>query len=241
MKSPLEHGSWHELDETLSTQDLAAAEVREGRGGVFLARRQTLGRGRFGREWMSEPGDSLAFSMGFTAYADHPRPYLIGMSVAIAAAAVVHCELAWPNDLVLEGRKLGGVLTEMVADAAGRRVPVVGVGINLNQKTFPPELAATATSLALYSGGTHDPVITAHDIVDRLARLPEPNAWSDLFPIWSLFDHTPGKRYKTVDAQEAVALGIGPEGQLLCSVNGETTSIMAAEALFGKGEMTPSS
>jgi BirA family biotin operon repressor/biotin-[acetyl-CoA-carboxylase] ligase len=233
VRSPLENGKWHSYDEVSSTQDLAASAVKEGQGGVFFANHQALGRGRFGREWISGSGDSLTFSMAFTAYADHPRAYLVGMSVAAAAAAVIHCELAWPNDLVVEGRKLGGVLTELIPDADGRRIPVVGVGINLNQKDFPAEIAQIATSLTLYNGGAYDPESVGHAIVERLARLPEPNSWSDLAPIWNLFDHTPGKRYRTVDGQEAVGLGIGTDGQLVCSVNGETTTIMAADAVFG--------
>jgi BirA family transcriptional regulator, biotin operon repressor / biotin---[acetyl-CoA-carboxylase] ligase len=70
--------------------------------------------------------------------------------------------------------------------------------------------------------------------VERLGKMPEPDKWSNLAPVWNLFDHTPGKRYRTVDGREAVALGIGPEGQLMCSIDGETSSIMAAEAMFGR-------
>jgi BirA family transcriptional regulator, biotin operon repressor / biotin---[acetyl-CoA-carboxylase] ligase len=234
VRSPLENGAWHTLDEVLSTQDLAAAEAREGFGGVFFAANQTLGRGRFGRGWVSSAGDSLTMSLAFTAYADHPRPYLVGMTVAVAAAAVLHCEIAWPNDLVADGRKLGGILTELVADQEGRRVPVVGVGINLNHKHVPPEIAEIADSVARYSGGSYVPLKIGEAIVERLSKMPEPDKWSDLAPVWNLFDHTPGKRYRTVDGREAIALGIGPEGQLMCSIDGETSSIMAAEAMFGK-------
>lgn len=233
MKSPLENGSWHRFDDVLSTQDVAANEVRLGHGGVFYAINQTLGRGRLGREWISRDGESLTFSMAFTAYADHPRPFLVGMTVAVACAAVIHCELAWPNDLVADGKKLGGILTEMVKDDQGRLVPVVGVGINLNERTFPDPIADRATSVAMYNGGSYDPLAIAQAIVARLARMPEPNEWSDVAPVWSLFDHTPGKHYKLNDGQEAIALGVGPEGQLMCSVNGETTSVLAADAIFG--------
>ncbi|HTQ10292.1 MAG TPA: biotin--[acetyl-CoA-carboxylase] ligase [Fimbriimonadaceae bacterium] len=236
MKSPLESGSWHDFDEVLSTQDLAANALKEGRGGVFFARNQTLGRGRFGREWISSPGESLTMSMAFLAYADHPRPYLVGMTVAVAAAAVLRCEVAWPNDLVADGGKLGGILTELIPDDQGRRIPIVGIGVNLNERSFPPEIAGIATSLALYNGGHYDPRAMGEAIVARLAKLPEPSAWKDLAPAWELFDHTPGKRYVTADGQEATGLGIGPEGQLLCSIKGETATIMAADAVFGVGE-----
>jgi len=233
MRSPLETGHWHDFDEVLSTQDLAANGVKEGRGGVYFARNQTLGRGRFGREWISGPGDSLTMSMAFLSYANHPKPYLVGMTVAVAAAGVLHCELAWPNDLVADGGKLGGILTELVLDDQNQRIPIVGIGINLNQQSFPPEIAGIATSLALYNGGHYDPREVAESLVDRLARMPEPSSWAELAPAWDLFDRTPGKHYKTADGSEGVALGIGPEGQLLCSIRGETTAILAADALFG--------
>lgn len=226
---------WHEFDEVLSTQDLAVNAVKDGGGGVFFARHQTMGRGRFGREWFSDPGASLTMSLAFTDYPDHPMPYLIGMTVAMAAAAVLHCELAWPNDLVSGARKLGGVLTEIASDDQGRRIAVVGVGINLNQRKFPLDIADFATSMALDRGGSYDAGEIAHKIVERFPNLPEPQSWADLAPVWRLFDHTPGKRYRTPTGEEAIALGVGPDGQLMCSVNGETTSIMAADAIFGVG------
>jgi BirA family biotin operon repressor/biotin-[acetyl-CoA-carboxylase] ligase len=238
MKSPLERGAWHNFDEVLSTQDEAAKAVKTGRGGVFYAANQTLGRGRFERVWLSSTGDSLTMSMAFAAYADHPRPHLIGMTIAVAAAAIVHSEVAWPNDLVIDRRKLGGVLTDLIPDNQGRRVPVVGVGVNLNQKAFPAEIAEKATSLRMQTGSSYAPLAIAEAIVGRLETMPEPIHWSDLAPVWNLFDGTPGKRYRTTDGFEAIALGIGPEGQLICSLRGETTSILAADALFGCAQQT---
>jgi hypothetical protein len=103
----------------------------------------------------------------------------------------------------------------------------------LNQKSFPDELAGIATSKALYDGGVYDPETVARYILNRLPMLPEPAEWSDLAPIWSLFDNTPGKIYRLPDGKEAVALGVGPRGELLCAVDGESTTVMAADAVFG--------
>lgn len=235
MQSPVQgiYG-WSILDEVESTQDIAAEILTSGWpvGGV-IARDQTKGRGRFGRVWKSQPGDSLTMSLIFRDYADHPKPYLVGMAVAIAAAGVLHGQLRWPNDLTESGLKLGGILTEMIIDVTGRRVPVVGVGINLNQREFPEEIAHLATSAALVHGGSYDAVHIAKKIVDRLESLPEPTGWDVLAPIWNLFDATPGKRFRLMSGEEAVALGIGSEGQLLCSVDGESQAVMAADAIFG--------
>jgi len=198
-----------------------------------FAHEQTAGKGRLGRVWLSKAGDSLTFSLIFRAYADHPKPHLIGMACALAAAGVLRCQLRWPNDLVIGELKLGGILTELLPDESGRLVPVVGIGVNLNQSEFPPEISGLATSLAIARGTHQDPQLIAHRIVERLGLLPEPNDWADLAPIWDLFDFTPGKRYKLPTGDESVALGIGSDGQLLCSVDGESRSILAAEALFG--------
>lgn len=237
MKSPLESGPWLELAEVESTQAAAIGLLRDPGAaevpGVVFARQQTKGKGRFGRTWLSEEGDSLTMSLVYGAYADHPKPWLIGMAAGIAAAGALHSMLRWPNDLIIEGRKLGGILTELITDSSGRKVPVVGIGVNLGQTAFPPEIAGIATSLALHRKGPFDPVAIAQKILERLADLPEPDSWHALAPVWELFDDTPGKLYRLPDGTAATALSVGPEGELLCSVEGESVTVMAAEALFG--------
>jgi BirA family biotin operon repressor/biotin-[acetyl-CoA-carboxylase] ligase len=226
-------GQIRQIESVDSTQAIVADELKEGRIlSIVLADFQSAGRGRFDRVWVSSPGESLMVSMAFPDYADHPRPHLIGMAIAVAAAGVLHCQLQWPNDLVLNGKKLGGILTEIITDVNGRRVPVVGVGINLRQSSFPPELAH-ATSIAMERGSSEDPLRVLNLILFRLDLLPEPNSWADLAPTWMLFDRTPGKQYKLQDGRQGVAIGIGPEGQLLCAVDGESTSVLAADAIFG--------
>lgn len=234
MKSPLETGTWLEFEEVLSTQDAAASHIRvNDQGGVFFAHHQTLGRGRFGREWISEPGESLTMSLAFWQYADHPKPYLIGMAVACAAAAVIECELKWPNDLIFGDHKVGGILTEMSLAEDGRRVPIVGVGINLNNGPFPEELRARATSVRLYKGGRRDPLDMAKKIVHQLQTLPEPDNWSAIKPIWDLYDYTAGRKYQLPNGEVGTAVGMGHEGQLIAMVEGEIRELYAAEAHFG--------
>jgi BirA family transcriptional regulator, biotin operon repressor / biotin---[acetyl-CoA-carboxylase] ligase len=236
MRSPLEAGPLLEVDEAPSTQDVLAEKIRAGGAvpGAVLALHQVSGRGRFGRCWISAPDQALTVSFAFPMYADHPRPYLVGMAVAAAAAGVLHCRLRWPNDLLLAGKKLGGILTELVPDERGRRVPVVGVGINLGQESFPPELEEIATSLKRERGANPGPRETAEAIAARIELMPEPHSWSDLAPVWALFDETPGKRYRLQSGETAIGLGIGPEGELLCSIDGESGTVLAADAIFGK-------
>lgn len=230
MKDPLGGGhGWRMVDAVDSTQRLAGELLRAGEAiGAVMAREQTGGFGRFGRAWHSPPGTSLSLTLILRGYRDHPEPQFVGMAVALAAASAMRCQLAWPNDLMIGGKKVGGVLTEIVDG-----VPLVGVGANLNVESFPEEIAHRATSLKLAFGGDHPPEAIAGRIVAVLRTLPEPDAWSSLAPIWSMFDRTPGKRYRLSSGEEAVALAVGADGRLLCSVDGETQSVMAAEALFG--------
>jgi BirA family biotin operon repressor/biotin-[acetyl-CoA-carboxylase] ligase len=227
-------GNWIVLDQVESTQTVAAESLLSANpAGVVFAHHQVAGKGRLGREWHSDRGDSLTFSLIFRDYADHPQPYLIGMACALAVAGAVHTQVRWPNDLIVGTRKVGGILTEILPDKDGNRVPVVGIGLNLNQRTFPADLDLIATSLAQEHHREYDALDVAKAILDRMDSLPEPRAWSDLSPVWELFDRTPGKLYKLPNGDYAVALGIGSDGRLLCSVDGESRSVLAAEAHFG--------
>jgi BirA family biotin operon repressor/biotin-[acetyl-CoA-carboxylase] ligase len=133
----------------------------------------------------------------------------------------------------MNGLKLGGILTELMPDKAGRLIPVVGVGINLAQTEFPEPLDAVATSILMQTGTAPIPEALGHQIVERLRSMPEPNSWDDLLPIWSAHDATPGKRYKLTSGEEAVALHVGAGGELLCTINGEPKTVLAADAIFG--------
>ncbi|RYG39048.1 biotin--[acetyl-CoA-carboxylase] ligase [bacterium] len=213
-----------------STQD-EAVRILHGQEpyGAVLAHEQTGGRGRHGRRWISRAGDSLAVSLIFRDYKDHPTPWLPGMAVAIAAAQAGAVRLRWPNDLFWEGRKVGGILTEVVDG-----VPIVGLGVNLNQTAFPAEIADLATSLLLASGGSFTLEGFFSRFLDKLASLPEPDAWSDLAPYWRPLDRTPGKIYRLPDGRETVAEGVDPAGRLVTEFEGEKLVVTVAEAIFGR-------
>src|SRR6185436_2300473 len=137
---------------------------------LILTHEQTAGRGRFGRQWIGERGASLAMSFILPEHSGHPRPWVLGMAAACAAAGVLHCRVRWPNDLFLEGKKLGGILTELMRDKDGKEVPVIGIGVNLNQTAFPSDLADTATSLAMQRTGNYDSIEIAMKIVEAFNR-----------------------------------------------------------------------
>ena len=208
---------------------LAAEILRAGSPvGAVLALEQTGGVGRLGRAWHSPPGGSLSVTFLMREHRDWAAPQFVGMAVALAAASALGCRVAWPNDLMLGGKKVGGVLTQIVDG-----VPLVGVGANLNMERFPDEIAGRATSLSLVYGGEYEPKAVAEGIVAAMREVPEPDAWSSLASLWAARDATPGKRYRLPSGEEAVALTVGADGCLVCEAAGETRSVMAADALFG--------
>lgn len=163
----------------------------------------------------------------FWDYANWPKPWLIGMSVALAVAEVLDCDVRWPNDLTYSEKKAGGLLSEIHAS-----VPTVGIGINLLQDSFPPELPH-AISVLKATGQALDPMRTALAITERICQGNEPHEWGDLEADWAKRDATPGKLYKLADGRIGKAISVAKDGVLLCEVEGEFMEVLAADALFG--------
>jgi BirA family biotin operon repressor/biotin-[acetyl-CoA-carboxylase] ligase len=139
-----------------NTLALEAAVAGAPEGSVFLAEQQTAGRGRGNSQWHS--AESAGIYCSVVLRPPLPPAEMLPLSLAAGLAvrsAVeelqpgVHPDLKWPNDLLLDGKKFCGILTEMSAEATRVRHVVVGIGINVNQSSFPGELEATATSLRL--------------------------------------------------------------------------------------------
>ncbi|MCI8949600.1 MAG: biotin--[acetyl-CoA-carboxylase] ligase [Lachnospiraceae bacterium] len=148
------------LPETDSTNIQAAKLAREGapEGTLVVAESQTAGKGRRGRSWSSPSGSSIY--MSFLLRPDIP-PYCASMITLLAgmAGAKAVCQVAgleaqikWPNDLVVNGKKICGILTEMSAEMERIHYIVTGIGINVNQMEFPEEIRDKATSLWIEGG-----------------------------------------------------------------------------------------
>ncbi len=127
-------------------------------GQLILADEQTAGRGRRGRAWASPPGAGLWLSLVLRPEVQAERLPSLALLLALAAAEAceavengVEAKVKWPNDVVIGGRKVCGILLEMAADLDGAQWVVAGVGINTRQRAedFPPEFRHTATSLAM--------------------------------------------------------------------------------------------
>jgi BirA family biotin operon repressor/biotin-[acetyl-CoA-carboxylase] ligase len=147
-----------------STNSLAlAAAARPGHdaapeGAVFLAEEQTAGRGRGGHSWHSEPGTGVYGSFLLRPAMSPADALWLSLITGIAVQDAVReitglqPDLRWPNDLLLQERKFCGILTEMSSELTRVQHAVIGIGINVNQEHFPPELGSQVTSLRLESG-----------------------------------------------------------------------------------------
>ena len=144
-----------------STNVAAMQAAAEGapEGSVFLAEEQLAGRGRGAHTWHSARSTGIYCSV-ILRPAMAPSEALIfslaaGLAVRSAVAEIapqLHADLKWPNDLLLEGKKFCGILTEMNAEVTRVRYLVVGIGVNVNQVKFPAELREIATSLRIETG-----------------------------------------------------------------------------------------
>jgi BirA family biotin operon repressor/biotin-[acetyl-CoA-carboxylase] ligase len=150
------------FEQTTSTNDVAEKLARDGvkEGVVVFAESQTKGRGRLGRVWMSPTRKGLWFSVLLRPNF-HPQETTqltvisaTALRRAFKTVAGVSAEIKWPNDLLLNGKKTAGILTEMSAELDRVRHVILGIGVDVNQDAseFPPELQDVATSLRLASG-----------------------------------------------------------------------------------------
>jgi BirA family biotin operon repressor/biotin-[acetyl-CoA-carboxylase] ligase len=141
---------------------MKAAADGAAEGTVFVAEEQTSGRGRGGHTWFSARGAGIYCSVVLKPALPAADSLLISLAAALAVHAAVEevkpdsadiqLDLKWPNDLLVQGKKFCGILTEMNAEPTRVRHLVVGVGINVNHERFPVDLQADATSLRLATG-----------------------------------------------------------------------------------------
>jgi len=199
----------------------------EPEGAVVLAEEQTAGRGRAGHAWHSERTAGIYVTLLLRPkLAPVQAPLLTmtaGLSVHTAVEAVTGLvvDLKWPNDLMVRGKKAGGILTEMHADPGAIRFVVVGIGLNVNQERFPGELANAATSLRQETGKPQSRM----ELLVRLLREFESDynrfvregvaSVVKRFEVLSSYAH--GKRVRITNGTESflgTTAGLGPEGLL---------------------------
>jgi BirA family biotin operon repressor/biotin-[acetyl-CoA-carboxylase] ligase len=206
-----------------STMDLAAKLAEQGaaQGVVVAADQQTAGRGRRGARWASPPGAGLYFSfVARPSVASLPLVTLaagVGVRDGIQAATGLAAGLKWPNDLLVGKRKLAGILAEGLSIGTTAQAVVIGVGVNVLRASYPPDVAARATSIEDELGGPVDRETVLAEVLlalerrlDTLERDPGDilRAWRDTSPTAT------GTRVEW-DGKHGVTAGIDEGGALL--------------------------
>ena len=150
-------GHLHLFSSIQSTNTHAMQEAAKGvaHGSVYIAEEQTAGRGRGDHTWHSEPYTGIYVSILLRPQLAAADGLWLSLATGLAVQRAIEnvtglvTDIRWPNDLLFKGRKVGGILMEMNADASRIRYAVIGIGINVNQGKFPAELSSEATSLRL--------------------------------------------------------------------------------------------
>ncbi len=237
----------HCFDEVDSTQNVAQRLIRDGapEGTLVLAERQTAGRGRLGRHWHSPKGKGIYMSLVVKPEIPlHLTPHLTLLAAVALNRAIrkvvpeVHPAIKWPNDLLINGKKISGILLESSAENEQLQYIVTGVGIscNLEQSDYPEELNPKATSLMIESGKRID---RARLIAEFLGQLEELYAlyyaqgFSPIRTLWEASAATLGQTVRSSDANgnfEGTAVGLNEWGGLILRMaDGSERTIYSAD------------
>ena len=226
----------HHKPETASTN----LDARAGRhGDVFTADFQTAGRGRLDHKWLSAPGENLMLSAVLDVGDCPPDrvaalPLVVGLAVIEGLSPLLpkgrSPRLKWPNDVLVDGRKLAGILCERHGDTV-----IVGLGVNVKQREFEPEIAEKATSLSLLLGPVPALTQVRDAILVALGRLYATWREEGLSPFLGRLAELDFLRGRTISVRQTdddtepfqgVCEGIAADGSLL--VGGQ--AIYAGEA-----------
>ena len=241
-----------------STQSVAFALAERGAADrtVVVADQQLAGRGRRGRSWSAPAGTSLLASI--IVRPRLPQALLATLSLTTAVAVgealrrvtAVDARLKWPNDVLVAGRKIAGILLEsrMTGASGGGSAPttpamvtIIGVGINLGQREFPPDLADSATSVALETGRapSREAVLTAAlEEFDVWRGRLEAEGFGPIREDWRRLSDTLGRRV-TVEDVAGVAADLDTDGALLVDVGGSIKRVVAGMVSSGESIGTP--
>lgn len=239
--------------EEIDSTNLEAARLVDSlpHGTVIAADTQTAGRGRRGRKWVSRKGENLYFSLllkpEFRADLASMLTLVMALAVAEGIEQIYDCksQIKWPNDIVVNGRKVCGILTEMQLEATAIKYVIVGVGINVNQMTFEEEGLSHASSLQKETGLCKDRKELLKVVTERFmswyGEFCERGTLQFMKAAYEGRLANLGKEVRVLDPKgeySGIALGINDHGELLVRrEDGSQEAVYAGEVsvrgLFG--------
>lgn len=231
-----------QIDST-NARALTLAQAGLAHGVAVLAEQQTAGRGRRGRSWTSPFGRNVYASIGWEfeggAAALEGLSLAVGVGIvrALARVGVSSLKLKWPNDVLWQGKKIAGVLIEMVGDASGRCQAVVGVGINVAMhRAFESQAIDQPWADAESIAGAHVSrnAVVAAMLSELLPLLHEYHihGFREWMAEWQSLDAMAGRSVQVFTGEarrDGVAQGVNHQGALLVSIDGSTEPIYGGE------------
>lgn len=232
--------------DTVSSTNLQAklsAENGAEEGTLIVADMQTAGRGRKGREWSSPPGTNLYFTLilkpDYEAELASVVTLVMGIAVAegIRETCGVEAGIKWPNDIVVNGKKVCGILAEMSVEREYVHYVVIGVGINVGEQEFPPEIAPTADSLYQECGRR----VSRGELIVNVMKAFESNyrvlrnsrSFEGLTGKYNQLLVNRGRQVRVLDPKgefQGLARGVNDNGELLVErEDGTVTAVYAGE------------
>lgn len=231
------------LDEIDSTNNYAK-NICENviNGTLVVADCQTSGKGRLGRSWNSPHGKAIFMSLLIKEDIDVSKASMITLVAAMAVLEAVKksgldAKIKWPNDIVVNGKKVCGILTEMKTDSSNAKYVIVGIGINVNNDSFSEEIISTATSMKLEAGEDFDRNVIVCDVMKGFEKYFELFTRSgDLLLIMSEYNDNLVNVDKEVmiisgeDSYKAISKGIDRNGGLIVNDSyGKSEVIVSGE------------
>ncbi len=216
-------------EETDTTNNRARELALEGapEGTLVVAEKQTAGRGRRGKVWESPLGTGIWMSLVLRPQIMPAEASVLTLLCGLATAEAIEAEtglsagIKWPNDILINGKKAVGILTEMDCEMSEVHFVIPGIGINVNTASFPPEIADIATSLYLECGKTVSRRRLVHKVLERLEEHYETflrtGSFTAMLEDYRKHCITLGKEVHVLGREPffAEALDITPEGELL--------------------------
>jgi BirA family biotin operon repressor/biotin-[acetyl-CoA-carboxylase] ligase len=218
---------------------LGRAEAGAASGTVIIAEEQTAGRGRRGRPWFASPGDSLTFSL-LWRFAPGTSPAGLSLAIGVAVARAItkagasRMALKWPNDILLDGRKLGGILVELLPGAP--HAAVIGIGLNLRLPAgMPEDVRAISSALCAGDDATGPNDICAALLLELLAALQSfaGGGFAVLRDEWMAhhaFQDVPVRLLSDfAEPRTGICRGVDHDGALLLETEGRVERVLSGE------------
>ena len=218
---------------------LVSQDIEEGT--LVIAEEQTAGRGRFDRTWHSSSGKNLTFSVIIRPNIIPQRIGILSLYAGLAVTEAVQ-ELSnippackWPNDVLVNGKKLCGILSEAVFSGTQISAVIIGIGLNVNQTEFPNALESTATSMTLECSKIFDRFHVLANVLEKLEHLYtfiQTNQLEEILQRWQSHTIMFGKEVTIKQHGQRVngiAQAIDLNGALIISTNGTENKVVAGD------------